>query len=179
MKASEARSQADAIVRKEAAEKSAALKKRRAALKESVPRLRAQRIDQIEKDIRQRIKYAVESGYRETTITLSSEGHDLLRQRGYDYKYLPTRITGYDHSYYQKREIRSYMHAVGKGYLKYAPWGKYLKTALARIARDGYKWEIDDVSTTHDDSAAYLNSGGECGSETPYYTRDTELTISW
>lgn len=179
MKASEARSKATSIAQAEAAKKSAELAKRRAALKKSVPKIRAERIAQIEKELRDNIATAVEYGHRSTSITLSSDGHDLLRQRGYNYKYLPTKITGYDHSYYQKREIRSYMHCVGKGYLKYAPWGKYLKTVLAKLTRDGYKCEITDVSTEHDESAAYLNSGGECGSETPYYTRDTILTISW
>ena len=179
MKASEASKQADTVARKAAAEKAAALKKRRAALKESVPRLRAQRIAYIEKELRESIEYAAKHGQHETTIGLTSDGHDLLRQTGYDRKYLPTKVTGYDRYYYQPREIRSYMHCVGKGYLKYAPWGKYLKTVLAKIARDGYKWEIDDKFTHHDDSAAYLNSGGECGSETPYSTHDTILTISW
>lgn len=178
MKAAEARSQAAAIARKEAAEKSAALRKRRAALKESVPRIRAERIKQIEETFRSQIESAVKYGETKCQITLSSDHHDYLRGQ---YKYLPTKVTGYTEGsyYYPRTEKRSYMHAVGAGYLKYAPWGKYVKTVLTKLRRDGYKCAITDVSVEHDESAAYLNSGGECGSETPYYTRDTILTISW
>ena len=71
------------------------------------------------------------------------------------------------------------MHAWGEGYLKYAPWGKYVKLVLAKIRRDGFKCVVSGESTHHDTSAAYMNSGGECGSETPWWTRDTILTISW
>lgn len=176
MKASEARKTATSIARTEAEKKSAELKKKRAALKESVPRLRAERIKKIEAQFRQRIASAVKYGETEITITLSSDNHDYLRG---EYKYLPTKLTGYDNSYYVRREVRTWYHAWGKGYLKYAPWGKYVKTVLAKLRRDGYKCEVTDKNTHHDDSAAYLNSGGECGSETPYYTRDTILTISW
>jgi hypothetical protein len=176
MKAAQARALATSVASKEAAEKSAALKKRRAQLKVSVPRLRAERIKKIEKEFRDSIKYAVETGAKETTICLSSDHHDVLRGQ---YKYLPTKVTGYDTSYYQRREIRTWYHAWGAGYLKYAPWGKYVKIVLAKLRRDGFKCEVTDRNTHHDDSAAYLNSGGECGSETPYTTRDTILTIKW
>jgi hypothetical protein len=173
MKAAQARSKAVSIAQKEAAEKSAALKKRRAALKESVPRLRKERIAKIEKQFRDSIESVVEYGERSTSITLSQDGHDCLRG---EYKYLPTKVDRY---YYGDREIRTWYHAWGEGYLKYAPWGKYVKIVLAKLRRDGYKCEVTGENTHHDDSAAYLNSGGECGSETPYYTRDTILTIKW
>jgi len=163
MKAAQARSKAVSIAQKEAAEKSAALQKRRAALKESVPRLRAERIKKIEAKFRERIEYAVEDGKKETTITLSSNHHDRLRG---ECKYLPQKTHGY-------------YHAWGEGYLKYAPWGKYVKLVLAKLRRDGYKCAVTGENVEHDDSAAYLNSGGECGSEEPYYTSDTILTIKW
>jgi hypothetical protein len=171
MNAATARTTAVSIARKEATEKSAALQKRRAALKESVPRIRAERIKKIEEQFRTRIKYAVEAGLRSTAVILSSDHHDTLRG---EYKYLPMRITrGY------RGEERSYYHAWGEGYLKHAAWGKYVKLVLAKLRRDGFKCGVVGESTQHDDSAAYMNSGGECGSETPYYTRDTILKISW
>jgi len=176
MKATEARKTAQSIAHVAAEKKSAELKKRREVLKASVPRLRAERIKQIEAKFRERIKYAVEDGERSVEIRLSIDGNDCLRGQ---YKYLPMKVTDYDYRYYQKRPIRTWYHAYGEGYLKYAPWGKYVKTVLTKLRRDGYKCEVTDVSTPHDDSAAYLNSGGECGSETPYYTKDTVLTISW
>jgi hypothetical protein len=173
MKAAQARSKAVAIAEKEAAEKSAALQKRRAALKESVPRLRAERIKKIEEGFREHIQYAVEDGKRKATITLSSDHHDTLRGQ---YKYLPQKVSGRN---YRGEPERSYRHAWGEGYLKYAAWGKYVKLVLTKLRRDGYKCTIEGENTMHDDSAAYLNSGGECGSETPYYTSDTILTITW
>lgn len=172
MKAAEARTQASSIARKEVAEKSAALKKRRAALKESVPRIRAERIKKIEAQIRERIKYAVQSGNKSVEITLSRDSHDVLRG---EYKYLPQKTS----RNYRGEPQSSYYHAWGEGYLKYAPWGKYVKLVLAKLRRDGYKCTIEGESVEHDESAAYMNSGGECGSETPYYTRDTTLTIKW
>lgn len=172
MKAAEARSKATSIARKEADKKSADLKKRRAALKESVPRIRAERIKKIEEEFRQRIQYRVNDGERKAVITLSSNHHDYLRG---EYKYLPQKVS----RNYRGEVQSSYSHAWGEGYLKFAPWGKYVKVALAKLRRDGYKCVVTGESIGHDDSAAYLNSGGECGSETPYWTKDTILTISW
>jgi len=172
MKAAQARSKAVSIAQKEAAEKSAALQKRRAALKESVPRLRAERIKQIEAKFRERIEYAVEDGKKQTTITLSSDGHDRLRG---ECKYLPQKTS----RNYRGETEHSYYHAWGEGYLKYAAWGKYVKLVLTRLRHDGYKCVVTGENVEHDDSAAYLNSGGECGSEDTYYTHDTILTIKW
>lgn len=171
MKAAQARSKATSIAEKEAAEKSAALKKRRAALKESVPRLRAERIKKIEERFRERIQYATEDGKTSTTITLSSNHHDRLRGR---FKYLPRHV-----EYRYDGDRSTWHHAWGEGYLKYAPWGKYVKLVLTKLRRDGYKCTIEGENVEHDDSAAYLNSGGECGSEEIYYTSDTILTIKW
>jgi hypothetical protein len=172
MKAAEARAKATPIARKEAAEKSAALQKRRAALKLSVPRIRAERIKKIEAQFRERIKYRVEDGEKKAEITLSSDHHDCLRG---EYKYLPQKAS----RNYRGEDTSNYYHAWGEGYLKYAPWGKYVKLVLAKLRRDGYKCVVTGENIEHDDSAAYLNSGGECGSETPYWTRDTILTITW
>lgn len=171
MKAAEARATAVKIAQDEATKKSATLKKRRAALKASIPGLRAQRINKIETEFRQRIMSATEYGETKTEITLSQNGRDYLRG---EYKYLPLRTK---HTY--RGEERTYYHAWGAGYLKYAAWGKYVKQVLTRLRRDGYICVVEGVQTDHDDSAAYMNSGGECGSERSYWTRDTVLRISW
>lgn len=176
MKATEARKTATTIAEKEAAKKSAELQKRRASLKLSIPKLRAKRIAEIEKHFRDHINWAVESGKRRTEITLSKDGRDHLRGL---YKYLPMKLDGYDYSYHQRREKRTWHHAWGNGYLKYARWGKYVKLVLTKLRRDGFECEVVGEFVHHDDSAAYMNSGGECGSETPYYTRNTILKISW
>lgn len=171
MNAVEARKTATSIAKAEADKKSAELKKRRAALKESVPRLRAERIAKIEKQFRDYIKWAVEGGKTTREITLSSDSDDRLRGQ---YKYLPSRLDRY---YSDGR--RSWSHCWGEGYLKYAPWGKYVKLILTKLRREGFKCEVVGVSTHHDDSSAYMNSGGECGSMSTYYTKDTILRISW
>lgn len=172
MTASQAKAQATIVARREAAKKSSELKKRRAALKVSVPKIRAERIKKIEAQFRERIKYRVEDGDRKAEITLSEDNHDCLRG---EWKYLPQRRT----TDYRGQPQYSYYHAWGEGYLKYAPWGKYVKLVLAKLRKDGYKCVVVGESVEHDDSSAYMNSGGECGSEKPYWTRNTILTISW
>jgi hypothetical protein len=172
MKAKEARTKATTIANKASAARSATLQKRRAALKSSVPHIRAERIKKIEAEFRQRIECCVGDGEIKAVITMSSDHHDRLRG---EYKYLPQKSS----KNYRGEVSQSYYHAWGEGYLKYAPWGKYVKLVLAKLRRDGYKCVVTGESTEHDDSAAYMNSGGECGSETPYWTRDTVLTISW
>jgi hypothetical protein len=108
MKAAQARSKAVSIAEEEAAEKSAALRKRREALKESVPRLRAERIKKIEERFRECIKYAVEDGKTEVTIALSSDHHDTLRG---EYKYLPTKVS----RNWRGEVERRWYHAWGEG----------------------------------------------------------------
>jgi undecaprenyl pyrophosphate synthase len=54
-----------------------------------------------------------------------------------------------------------------------------LKKIITKLRRDGYKVTVKEGWVEHDDSAAYLNSGGECGSETPYNMYHTWLEISW
>ena len=59
------------------------------------------------------------------------------------------------------------------------PYGAEYKRLLCKLHRDGYKADIVQTATRHDTSAAYMNSGGECGSEEPYWTDDIELQVSW
>jgi hypothetical protein len=164
MDAITARAQSTKVRNEAATKKSAELRKRRETLKKTVPRLRAERIKKIEAEFRERIEWAVEAGESQTEITLSSDYNDTLRG---EHKYLPSR--GKD----------SYYKAWGEDYLKYAAWGKYVKLVLAKLRRDKFTCVVEGKSIEHDESSAYLNSGGECGSETPYCTRDTILTISW
>lgn len=43
----------------------------------------------------------------------------------------------------------------------------------------GYVCDCDKGQLYHDTSFEYLNSGGECGSSTPYYSDALYLTIDW
>jgi len=54
-----------------------------------------------------------------------------------------------------------------------------LYSIASRLESDGYKAKIISRCIEHDESDAYLNSGGECGSETPYYTYDVIFEVTW
>lgn len=66
-----------------------------------------------------------------------------------------------------------------KGYLDNYEFGPQVREVLGILAADKYKWEIVGRSVQHDESAAYMNSGGECGSMTPWWSYDTVLRIWW
>lgn len=66
-----------------------------------------------------------------------------------------------------------------KDYLKNFDYGDELKSIMEELEKDGYKAEIITEHVGHDDSVAYMNSGGECGSEEPYTTYDTILKVTW
>ena len=84
-----------------------------------------------------------------------------------------------------RREARYTLSSGDRALCGEAAWmkgsghGRQLRTLLRELAADGYKTAVEGVSTEHDDSAAYLNSGGECGSEEPYWTQDTVLKVAW
>ena len=165
MDAATARAKAARVERKEAAKKAELVRKQKESRVKNAPILEAKRLVQIEKEFRERIGYAVEDGRKSAQITLSSDYKDTLRTTDrYSPKCLPD----------NRRD-----ECWGIGYLKYAAWGKLVKRVMTKLRRDGYKCAVDAENVEHDESAAYLNSGGECGSETPYYTRNTVLTISW
>jgi hypothetical protein len=163
MNAATARAKAVAISQKEAAKKAALARKQKASRVKNAPILEAKRLAEIEKEFRDSIGYAVEEGWKSTQITLSSDYRDTLRGQ---YKYLP-------------EDENKRNECWGVGYLKYAAWGSLVKRVMTKLRRDGYKCVVEAESVEHDESAAYMNSGGECGSETPYYTNDTILTIKW
>ena len=50
---------------------------------------------------------------------------------------------------------------------------------MRRLRRDGYKAEIEYTAREIDDTGAYLNSGGECGSDKPYWVDEIRLVVSW
>lgn len=58
-------------------------------------------------------------------------------------------------------------------------FAKDLKQVIAKFEREDYRIELTTKSTEHDERAAYMNSGGECGSETTWWTTDVVLIISW
>lgn len=109
---------------------------------------------------RDSIKYAVEDGKKSTQIALSEDNKDIAASpaSGYDYVY--------GENLYQD-------------YLKNSKFGKEVKIVMRKLVHEGYKVEVESKSIEHDESAAYMNSGGECGSETPWWTANTYLTISW
>lgn len=59
------------------------------------------------------------------------------------------------------------------------PYAAEVKRVIVRLEKDGYTARVVGECVTHDDSAAYLNSGGECGSETPWNSYDSILRVSW
>jgi pyruvate-formate lyase-activating enzyme len=64
-------------------------------------------------------------------------------------------------------------------FFKRFEFAKEVKLVLRKLHKDGYKAVIEGRCVEHDTSAAYMNSGGECGSETPYHTYDSILVVSW
>lgn len=58
-------------------------------------------------------------------------------------------------------------------------YARELDSIVSYFIGMGYTVRIDDKYVIHDESAAYLNSGGECGSDKPYSTYDTILSVSW
>lgn len=66
-----------------------------------------------------------------------------------------------------------------ENYFKNYEFGAEVKRALGKLRREGYTADIDGEWVEHDDSGAYLNSGGEMGSQKPYHTYDTVLRVKW
>lgn len=64
-------------------------------------------------------------------------------------------------------------------YLTNFEFAPEMKIVMAELESNGYKVDIIDEQTSHDDSSAYANSGGECGSMHPYHTYDTILKVRW
>ena len=54
-----------------------------------------------------------------------------------------------------------------------------MKLVIQHLKRDGYTVVLTTHSYEVDDTAAYMNSGGECGSSEPYWTTDVVLKVSW
>jgi len=62
---------------------------------------------------------------------------------------------------------------------EYSDYASELNAVMENLQNDGYAANIQVKTVVHDESGAYMNSGGECGSETPWYTNDTTLVIQW
>jgi hypothetical protein len=54
-----------------------------------------------------------------------------------------------------------------------------LSNIQSRLISEGYIVVLLCKNVEHDESSMYLNSGGECGSETIYYTYDVVLQVRW
>jgi len=127
----------------------------------------------------ERVTSAVKSGRRSVSLTIASDGCDKIAQTGYDEFHVQP-PGGWEkwHNANGNRNGRGLLYWE-ENYMKYSPCAKILKKIRKELELDGYKTEVVSNQTCHDESAAYMNSGGECGSETPYYTFDTFLKISW
>lgn len=54
-----------------------------------------------------------------------------------------------------------------------------VRRVVKYLQQRGYVAEVERLDTEQDETAAYMNSGGECGHSEIYWTRDIVLTISW
>lgn len=138
-----------------AKEKEIDRKKKRVSEKKSRNTAKIKFLQEFAEDCRDRIRSAVGDGEKSTKILLSQNNQDYAAGE------------------------HVYAEGLYQDYLKNAKFGKEVKVVMAKLRREGYKVEVESRSTEHDDSAAYMNSGGECGSETPWWTSDTVLVISW
>ena len=59
------------------------------------------------------------------------------------------------------------------------PYCKEYKLLMRRLRRDGYRVEVNYTAREIDDTGAYLNSDGECGSKEPYWVDEIRLEVSW
>ena len=50
---------------------------------------------------------------------------------------------------------------------------------LTPLTQDGYMVKLTTESYEVDETSAYFNSGGECGSKSPYWTTDVVISIGW
>jgi hypothetical protein len=66
-----------------------------------------------------------------------------------------------------------------KQYETFFEYKEDVKLVQRKLKKDGYTTELERNSYEVDDRAAYLNSGGECGSEETYWTADIVLKVSW
>ena len=64
-------------------------------------------------------------------------------------------------------------------YKEYFEFKNDLNLIMRGLRKDGFEVGVTSRSYEVDDTAAYMNSGGECGSEEPYWTTDIVLEINW
>lgn len=163
MNAATARIKAITVSAKEKKKKIELNRKRQETKKRNTPILFKKRVNAIEEKFRERIEGAVRYGSRGTEYLLSENNTDQLV------------------SLLKKDTYASgqYREGISGDYFGKAAYGKEVKLAIANLRHDGYKIALETRRVEHDESAAYMNSGGECGSETPYHTDDNILVIKW
>lgn len=66
-----------------------------------------------------------------------------------------------------------------KQYETFFEYKEDVKLVIRHLKRDGYEAVLYMHSYEVDDRAAYMNSGGECGSETVYWDSDIVLKVNW
>jgi hypothetical protein len=108
-------------------------------------------------EVRNGIKYAVASGHHSAAFQLYSVPSLTTRK---DIPCPPV-IYGED------------------AFFKYAEFAAEVKKVMEALRKDGYSVRITAEPVEHDESVAYMNSGGECGSETPYWTYVTMMRVEW
>jgi hypothetical protein len=64
-------------------------------------------------------------------------------------------------------------------FLKRFEFRDELLKVINKLKKEGYQAEIQGKVTSHDESVAYMNSGGECGRNDIYYTHDVVLEVQW
>lgn len=163
MKAAEARRQSLSNAHALAVERAKERRHRRIANVSSARRNHEKFFKDYLEELESYIKTAIESGSRKVTHTLSRDHHDL---------------TYHDGSYRGRHFVEGSLYGA-ENFFKRAKYKKEIKRIVEKLRRDGFTVVVEGRQIEHDESVAYLNSGGECGSETPYYTDDTVLEVSW
>lgn len=54
-----------------------------------------------------------------------------------------------------------------------------IEKVIEEYKNKGFNARQTTITEYHDDTVAYMNSGGECGSSEPYYTNEDVVEISW
>ena len=73
------------------------------------------------------------------------------------------------------RDLKLY----GSSYLDNAEYKDELRAIMSELEAEGYLLAVVGKQVEYDETAAFLNSGGECGAEKPYWSYDTILEVRW
>jgi hypothetical protein len=108
------------------------------------------------------------------------EGHKRWKKFFFhDVEYMIKLTTEAGECKYEKTLASHANHYNLESFFREFEYSKELKSIVKSLVSGGYDARLDVKSVEHDESVAYMNSGGECGSEEPYWTYDTILTVRW